>query len=430
MKRFLRWCAALVAMLVLAWALAAWFDWLPLIDARQRAALEVMRAQPVGHSAPQIDALPRVWLLIHRVPEQEWPALMALPVPEMVGRLQRYPAPPVAPVIERDNIPSLTLAASSAEDLRKSVMAARPLLRHRDWLYQADGLTWPDAATLDDPFATPAIPDFHRLARAFRQVSALAFIDGEHAGAQAQLCASADFWRRLMASADDLFTRMVSARMAELDVRLLAQMRAATNVETPACAALRLPDAAELDLCPDMRTEFRLRGRGLRLLLGGDHWLERLQARLFWDPAHIEAMDAQALASHCTGTAAVQAAATEHACGPIDWTFDPGGCFLVSSMAPGYITYAPRLRDYGSVLRLAVLAEWLRTVGDPADVSTLQERFEARPPELREHGQSLRVDAAGAWLEFTPHAPQAGTRGAPVPVRMPAPSGESAAPIH
>jgi len=356
MKRLLRRGAALLVLLVAAWALIAWFDWLPRIDADQRAAVALMQAPPRADGGPHVDAFARVWLLTREVPEADWARLLALPAATLVERVQQYPERASGALIEHDNQPSLAMARSNSAPLRTAVAAAAPVLRQRDWLYQADGISWPLPAPEQDSFATAAVPDLGHLGRTLRQAAALAFVDGDVAGAQAQLCASAGFWRRLVASSDALVPRMASMRMAEFDLRLLMQMRATTGEAPPPCAVMQPARAEELDLCPVMRTEFQQRSRFMQALFEGGDWLQRAQTRLFFHAAHTEALEAQSLAHYCGRETASMAAAVAR-CSVLERVFNPGGCIIAPIAAPAYAVYAGRVDDYASMLREAAAVQ-------------------------------------------------------------------------
>jgi hypothetical protein len=400
---------------VLAWATIAWTDALPRLDAADHAAIRfIEQAAPAPDGS---DALVLLYRMSRNVPAADAEALEALPHAALLQRMRDYPARRVATVLERDDLP--TLAAADAATLRESVSAHGEALGLRAALHAADYLSWPGPApAAGDLLAVPEpLPALQDAARLLRQHAALRSLDGDAAGAAEELCASTASWRRLLASSTALLPTMQLARQADLDARLLAELRA----RAPAAAAVDCPvlevAPEPARLCPAMRTEYRALAAYTHALANASSAWERATFDLVFHHEHARALRARVFGHWCEDAPAPLAAASVE-CGPLERAFDMVGCTLAPIAMPAYAGYGARLRDHDAALRLAALADWLRREAG-ADPAAMAARFAARPAALTVDGVRLRSDTSGVWLEFDAKAPQVLPRGAPIPVLLP-----------
>lgn len=418
LRNLLHLCAA-AAILLVAWAAVAWSDLLPRLDEADRAAIAFM--QPRSPQAGGSDALPLLYRISREVPEQAWPPLAALPAAELAARVEAYPRRAVDPLLEHGDVPSLAKAMENEAALRSSLLRHAGAVDRLPDLHAAGRLSW-FTATAEAPLGPDglAFPDLRLAARLARQQAAALFLDGDAAAAARRLCASTASWRRLQAGSRALVPMMMAAREADLDARLLAELRArAPEAAAVPCATLA-GDITRSDPCPALRAEFAAMEYHTGLQARRGSWVERTGFALAWHQGHARALQARALARWCAPLPPELAAALAGPleCGALEWIFDMAGCAIVPIATPAYADYAARLIDHDAALRLAALADWLRSHAG-SDGPALQARFAARPAQLRGMGERLRRDGDALWLEFTARVPRAVPRGAAVPVRLP-----------
>lgn len=228
---------------------------------------------------------------------------------------------------------------------------------------------------------------------------ALAYVQGDIAGALAGSCRSVQVGRRLMRNGGTLLDSMIGAAIVRTNVQLLAGMLAELPPDQALprdCAmALQPMDADEQSLCRAMQGEFAmnkaavdsaLRQRGTGLLLDREHTLGRIAMNFGW----------------ACGSGSMQALAADS---PVttEWSpswdvgclANPIGCTLSDIAGPAYADYAARSQDVAAMVRLLGAQRWLRQQPDaPAHaLARLPSQWSSatRSPVLSADGRHLQV---------------------------------------
>ncbi|MDI9274829.1 hypothetical protein [Stenotrophomonas sp. PFBMAA-4] len=228
---------------------------------------------------------------------------------------------------------------------------------------------------------------------------ALAYVQGDIAGALAGSCRSVQMGRRLMRGGNTLIDSMIGAAVVRTHVQLLAAMLAELppdQVLPAACErALQPMDADGQSLCRAMQGEFAiskaaidasLQQAGTVLMLDREHTLGRIALNLGWacDPA-------------TTGRLAADMPVVVGSVG----RWDVGclsnmiGCVLGDIAAPAYQDYAARSQDAAAWLRLLGTQRWLRQQADAPEQALhrlpAHWRSPSRTPVLSADGKHLQV---------------------------------------
>jgi hypothetical protein len=356
----------------------------------QRAALELMRQPtPPVRGKDGSDAL---WLLSHDVPaakaseaarqlrdyherfnalmnEGEEAAANALANP--LSAYREFPKPAGNAHLCELNEPGclakvdadLAAVQRELEPFRGAIAAANELLRH-------DGLRWNRR-----PGVYQALPAYNTHRSVVFSQLAWRFASGERLPAMAATCDDIAAWRRLGSDNDMLIGSMVGAAYVRQDLGLLAEMLskmpADTDLPQNCRVALAPIQDKELDLCPAMRSEFRvLQGSLVDGAISGKSLSERIAFRTI-DQEHLLSLSATQLARFC-GATALQAAKkdrpqassidTGHGCNGAWRVADPFGCLLAEmASSQGMANYANRRTDLAAALALMRTVVWLRT---------------------------------------------------------------------
>ncbi|MEI2262711.1 hypothetical protein OHC51_17335 [Stenotrophomonas indicatrix] len=236
---------------------------------------------------------------------------------------------------------------------------------------------------------------------------ALAYLQGDVAGAVEGGCRSVRFGRRMMRTSSTLMDSMMGAAVVRTHVALLGDMLVEQSpdfVLPASCeAALQPLKADEQSLCQAMQGEFAMnkaaieastQTAGSRLLLDRDHTLARIAGSFGWA---------------CRPAAAKALAADVPLLVPAPPQWDVGcvanplGCTLSAIAGPHYAPYAARSQDTAAMIRLLGAQRWLRQQpGPPADALArlpAQWRSDARTPTLSADGRYVQVLRRGPARE-------------------------------
>jgi len=248
-----------------------------------------------------------------------------------------------------------------------------------------------------DPLLMPVPP--YLLLMEGGSAHALAFVQGDTAGALAGTCRSLQLGRRLMRGGGTLLDSMIGAASVQVNAQLLADMlvELPPDQSLPAVcdAALQPLSTDEQSLCRAMQGEFALNERAIEALL------RQGATVLMLDRTQTRARIAQNFAWAC-GTAA-ERTLVEDAPAPRSWEqpWDVRclanwiGCTLASINGPLYQQYAARNQDSAALVRLLGAQRWLRQQPDaPAQALArlpAQWRSPSRVPVLSADGRHLQV---------------------------------------
>jgi hypothetical protein len=384
----------------------------------QQAALDALREpNPTWEGR---NAYAAIWAMGRAIPDDQLDAVLREDVPRVdagTGGIEpgngRFPVLPElaadSPGLCRSGEPCLAEVRSHREAAQAllQVHAARLRQGLSPALLEAGHATYPFRPTLNSPIGGP-VP-FPLL----RTHYALRYLEGDVAGALGGLCRQMLSWRRLATRTDALVIALVGSRATADDARLVGEMLAELppdlGLPSDCEAAFSDADAAELDLCPSMRTEFRL----IDSLAGADNPGAALGMRQGWigkplrwllDREALLARSAGGYAAHCgEGARAALAADSRYAvpepasCSTAEFLADPLGCELVEAYSLiGAATHAHRRMDLRAQLLLLRIQVWLRTqAGDPRPLAEL---LAARPAELQPRSRHVDLDDSGTEL--------------------------------
>jgi hypothetical protein len=403
LRASLRWTGGLLAALVLAWfLLRAW----PL-GAERDDALRAMSA-PTPPVAGR-DGSDFVWLVDHDVPPPRR-AELARAYRAYLDRRDallaagrevdaKALADPLAPYTTiEDGNDSKALCAGEERCLGKvradpdaaaSVLAAHALAHARALaLADFDGLRYGVRPSL-----TRVFPHYSAGRKLALTGFALQHVRGDAEGALVATCRDVAGWRRLGADSDLLITNQIGAAYVMQDLQLLAEMLAAEPTRTglpPACTEALAPTrAAELDLCPAMRGEFRSMESMFAMSWDQDDgvWSDLMRASV--DRKRTLARIAPQYARYCS-TAMHDAVRADRPTGTVPETGDcaayemagdPVGCILVQIARGNEFDDHQEWRgDMAAALALMRTVLWLRA--QSPDPATWPDRLPGRPDEL------------------------------------------------
>lgn len=394
---------ALVALMLLYLGFVVGMRYVPPSPAQQ-AALQLLRAPTPAVEG--IDGSDAAWLLDHEVPADRHAEVArqyrdylqktdgGAGTPGLANPLAAWEQFAEAPP-EGEGVCVLRESGCLAyvRDQRDRVEAA--LAEHWNGLEAAlalaryDGLRYGLRPTLTQKF--PPLQSQRRLVKTW---FAYEFVRGQQYEAIDGLCRDLAGWRRLGGNADTLIASMVGVSYVQQDLMLLAELLGEYSISAtlPASCDSALAEVAdyELDLCPAMRTEFRMM----------DNLEQQFAARprpdnsgldaMLFDAANFRAAIAPGYARFCT-PAPLQAARADQAlaplpkppalCGPLRKAADPFGCALAETSWPDqFDKYADRRADQAAMLALMRTVVWLRTaVEHPEEVPAALAR---RPASL------------------------------------------------
>ena len=236
---------------------------------------------------------------------------------------------------------------------------------------------------------------------------ALAYLQGDVAGAVEAGCRSVQFGRRMMRTGSTLVDSMMGAAVVRSHAALLGDMlveQSPDYVLPASCeAALQPLQADEQSLCQAMQGEFAMnkaaieastQTAGSRLLLDRDHTLARIAGNFGW-------------ACRPAAATALAADVPLPVSPPLGWDVrcmaNPLGCTLSAIAGPSYAPYAARSQDTAAIIRLLGAQRWLRQQPGPADEALArlpaQWRSDARTPEVSADGRYLLVLRRGPARE-------------------------------
>ncbi|MBK6726365.1 MAG: hypothetical protein IPG63_03755 [Xanthomonadales bacterium] len=432
--------------LLLAWSGMILSGLLPRIDAKQRAALDLLRA-PYERARGEHNAFELLWLLPRNVPETERDSVFAADM----AALDALAATGVEPVLAsaryprhvEDSSPQLgacgrkpgCLAAVRADagGVRAALAERAPLLAGLDQVWTYDHLRTPHRPS----FAAP-LPQYQQGANLQLARAALRQVDGDPVGALTGLCRDLSGWRRLKGRSDSLVFEMVLLSWLQGGVQLAADLRAETPPGTPLpaeCAAALAPIAEiERMSCDVYRAEFQGMADLMepqRMFASGSRpsLLDRarvLGARFVYSPGATRALYATHLARACAALAAPPAAApmSPPACDLEGRVFNPLGCTLAEIGMADYDRYRLREHDVDALLATFALGEWLVTEPDAAAaLASRPQRFTALPVTLAADGHGLRLARREPVRDDPPELalPLPGSRVAAIVAPEPAP---------
>ena len=411
MQRFFKGLMLVVGMLLLGYVgFVAVVRWLG-PSAEQRAALELMR-QPTPPVKGR-DGSDALWLLSHEVPaakraeaarelrefHERFNALMndgqeaaANALVNPLSAYREFPKPAEDSHLCELNQPGC-LARISAElpavqgELDKfagAIAAANELLRY-------DGVRWNRT-----PGVYQTLPAYNMHRSIVYSHLAWRFVNGETLPALAATCDDIAAWRRLGSDNDMLIGSMVGAAYVRQNLGLMAEMLSELPADTPLppnCQAALAPTRDnELDLCPAMRSEFRMLESSLY------EWKRSGESERRWerwsvhtvDNEHLLSISASQLMRYC-GSKMTEVARKDLAfladtvssknCS-LSWRFaDPMGCILGEiASTTGSSSYANRRIDLAAALALMRTVLWLRA--QSPDPHAWPPMLAQRPAEL------------------------------------------------
>ncbi|MBD8527263.1 hypothetical protein [Pseudomarimonas arenosa] len=416
-RRRVKWLAGLIGLVMSAWLISMWAEWLPPITEQQQAALQMMRAgnqDAVG----QRNAWSLFWLLPYEIPAAERADVLKRDIAELnalsaepddetgfessaEGRYpRRWAKQAPAHRFCADDGDCLAQVRADRAAAAAELAGAEAELRALRELGDYDHLAIPHRVSHASP-----IPPFGRAFALQLLDAALRFEAGEIDIALAGLCSDSLAWRRLKGKADNLIFEMVNIRVQQRALNLYAAMRAELPAEhgVPAVCrqAFAAPSDDERQSCDVFRLEFQLQERlfepgGFEAFHASDsdgQWLRTIGTELLINQEATLALGAERLAQTC---AAIQLPSAEMradrrvesaGCALLGRIFNPMGCVLADVAAPDYQTYLLRDRDWQGRLQAFQVAEWLATQADPTSA------WAARPANMRQIEQALTLSA-------------------------------------
>ncbi|MEN5003852.1 hypothetical protein [Stenotrophomonas indicatrix] len=233
---------------------------------------------------------------------------------------------------------------------------------------------------------------------------ALAYLQGDVAGAIEGSCNAVRFGRRMMRTGSTLVDSMMGAAVVRTHAALLGEMLVEQSPDyalpVPCEAALQPLDANEQSLCQAMQGEFAMnkaaveastQTAGSRLLLDRDHTLARIAGNFGW-------------ACRPAAATALAADVPLPVSPPLGWDVrcmaNPLGCTLSAIAGPSYAPYAARSQDTAAMIRLLGAQRWLRQQPGPAD-----EALARLPAQWRSHARTPEVSADGRYLQVLRRGP-------------------------
>lgn len=236
---------------------------------------------------------------------------------------------------------------------------------------------------------------------------ALAYLQGDVAGAVEAGCRSVQFGRRMMRTGSTLVDSMMGAAVVRIHAALLGDMlveQSPDYVLPVSCeVALQPLEADEQSLCHAMQGEFAMnkaaieastQTAGSRLLLDRDHTLARIAGNFGWAcrPAAVKALAAD-----------VPLLAPPPPRWEVGCVANPLGCTLSAIAGPSHAQYATRSQDAAAMIRLLGAQRWLRQQAGPPDEALArlpaQWRSQARTPTLSADGRHLQLLRRGPARE-------------------------------
>jgi hypothetical protein len=236
---------------------------------------------------------------------------------------------------------------------------------------------------------------------------ALAYLQGDVAGAVEGSCSAVRFGRRMMRTGSTLMDSMMGAVVVRTHAGLLGDMlveQSPDYVLPASCeVALQPLDADEQSLCQAMQGEFAMnkaaieastQTAGSRLLLDRDHTLARIAGNFGWAcrPAAVTALAAD-----------VPLLVPPSPRWDVRCVANPLGCTVSAIAGPSYAQYAARSQDAAAMIRLLGAQRWLRQQAGPTDEALArlpaQWRSDARMPQLSADGRHLQVLRRGPARE-------------------------------
>jgi hypothetical protein len=280
--------------------------------------------------------------------------------------------------------------------VRADPAATTAILEHhasslRDTLALADYGGYRHERTPSIYMATPMLPGTQRLVLTH---FAHRFATGDVDGALAGTCRDLAGWRRLSADNDSLLAALVTTTYATHDALLLArfvaELPAGHDLPASCADALAPTTAAELDLCPAIRSEFAM----VNSLVPsepppGISPADRLMLHAV-STDRMRALLAPHYAAYCGGNAMALAVADkaqkapDHQawlCGSVERLLDPVDCTLAEvAHGTSFGRYIDRRTDLAATLALLRTIAWLRATD--ADPRPRADRLAARPESL------------------------------------------------
>ncbi len=418
MRETLRWIGYLIVTVVVIIALVFAAYRLRGPSRAQRDALALMQKD----YRPQhgTNAFPLLWYVEYDVPdgeiaarfEREVRSEQANPTRDMrtphtpeAKKLPEADSDP-APLCERNGSGCLAKAAANPDAMR-AALAGYPVIRGRAKAFEAADYYWNDFPP-DSSALLAVMPT--RAQRVWLSAYALAYADGDHAGALAGTCANLGAWRRMHRGNNTLIGSMGAIASGDGAMRVFADMLAtlpAGETVPDACAsALRPIEAADVDRCAEMAGEFSFLHVSYMWELartGDPAWsqAERAGTWVTFNAPQWAGWVAEQDARYCevppTGMLAdtprpdTVVRNTER----LECISSVTACMMSDIAASAYAGYDERTLDYAAHLRLAATLLWLR---DTPGAEPIAQRFEARPPALRSGQRRSGYDAKDGTL--------------------------------
>ncbi len=425
LRRVLLWFGIAILALVGSFLLNVGVHRLPGPSAAQRTALntlEVVRNAPTEGT----NAFALLWLMRYDVSDADIERIAANDVREAEarvasGRSLEGLVPADRPLLEApaQADPGLCVGRERGclARVRANPAATRSLVaRHARWIERMRMLEERDVYRYEFPLTLDLQLPTHALGRRLQLAAlALAFSDGDRAGALAGVCRQAGAWRRLRQGTNSLIFSMMAVAHLDEAIDLSADMIAELPLDEPipaACVAAFAPvAAADVDFCSEAAGEQAYAAATLDALIEQDHALHERSAahralnHLMLDPAQTSAMRAQHLAGYCSPEQRSRSLADDAAApapairpGPLACAANLVGCSTEWVGSAGIDRYRQRLLDTAARLRLGSTLLWLHETRD--DPRPLAERFAARPDHLRSGTRATGIgdDGRSLWV--------------------------------
>ncbi len=431
--RIARRILGLILLLALAWTGLVLSEWLPLRTSAQQTALDLLERDP-QRARGERDAYPLLWLFNYDLPEAELGAVLQADVQRFADQIQRrvvavdylssaegkYPAIPMPPgndprLCQPWNDDCLQRVRADVAGTRARLAEFALRLQRGDLLRQYDHARYPFEPRFDSPVGGVA-----QLYPLQLTAAALAYVDGDVAGAFDRLCRDSATWRRLRARSDMLIQDMIGVAQMSNAAQLYAQILAEQPADfaAPCTEVFAALSDDELDQCAVFRMEYLVWRNSMPQaieggVIGQGGVAGKLVSRLV-NSRHVIDRFAEPIAYYCSDAQHQRVHARQVEPGPqisfcsgaSEWLFDPLGCFLIEEATPAYDPYFQRVLDLDGRMRLMQALIWLRTQpGDPAQA------FEQRPDSLRSPAHAMRLQegklglmnldqARSAWWEI------------------------------
>lgn len=297
------------------------------------------------------------------------------------------------------------------------------LAHHRQRLVRDEALSGFDYIWTDKPISpVTSIPPFGASMGLWQTAIAASFLDGHRVQAIDAACTQVATMRRLHAHSDTLISSMIFATRLRGAIQLFAQLLATSPDDEPmpgSCTAAFAPTtAADVDLCPSIRSEFSMLSSP-DLFGKQDHWYDNLGL----DMNATQRLLAPHYSAVCDATLPQKLLADEHVAMPgmapgfdiFDAVSNSGGTMLSRMPGPEFGLYLAHQQDAAVSIRMGALMLWLRDTRDRN--VPLQQRLAARPAwmhfaddrrvEVTADGKGLHMDVrdndtSNPWLTTWP----------------------------